>query len=1057
MSAAEFKEYEAKRREKRRQAQKRIEREQLQKIRDRERKQRDLEKLQEEQKNATKRWEEKQKKQQEHLLEVKEGKAEEGPGQALHPSTMGIKLRNPRAYTRFYPHAVQPCFNGYKAVRVRTQKKGAKMEKISPLTGGGKLEVHPISAEGLPLPKGLDNGSYYVTMRMGGDEQRGDVGTKTGSKGLTFPPDKDAWYQYNVPGSAAKKPPYMTIRIYRDKLKLGDADINWAEKMYGGINEKTLSKQGIQMKMKLKNRHGKSCGEATVRLRWTRAAKSDDDMSLVDLDVMGGRKMRFDVPPLDPLLRWMDPDSIALGESGSEYSDDDDDDKKDAMPISDEEKRRRGFMGESAYADPNVDDLGEDSDDYGYGSEDEADSTPVGAHKTTFMTGSAQTEDLTAEEHLQYNASMMIHPSFFGYDIVPLTCQQSEFISPVFFNTYLKLGDDAEDDLNQPFNATGGKRKKWKPIPGVPDDLEKNGCPVCFSGDRPGCPCCWSFPDVEGVVRGVRLSSLGASASDAAINETMTMPLAEVEKLMTDLQLKEVKAKLMADLHTKLRSHSEILAWRELKKQYIRVYIKCMLPSGPVVTFTVSTDDTVYYLYKQYASCCGTVAEHCGPHMKLMIPTENGIFVLDNTDLPEDDLQLGQITCDYKLAEFNIENANVGRFRGKLAEVTLLMLPVINTKSQHIIKRWLDLNVNMDPIPPCELQYYQVNPISVWSGDKIVLPAQLPGIDTVQLYLNDMQAHELGMYASAMEEDRADRLAKADEKMQEAYTLRKTEATARATAARQKVKQDKADRLHALVADVSDIDATPFQAQLKGLKPQKTAKRRKRAAKAGAPKPKGLKAFKQTAKRLLLKTEKTLRTIGPVVADAAFKLKESLKDVAEETILDMIDEIEDQRELDDIPQGMYQAGETRKKKLWPHEEYEIVTVHGRTTTLKSLLAVAKALGRPFEFPEVEQATRRGPKVWGIPPPRRTNANLTRERKLALAKLKNQVGKEADSSSGDEDADSSEEADSSSDDESGDLPGLFDPNKLDMLQAPPASLQKQGAYHLPVLFVTANNS
>jgi hypothetical protein len=1061
MTAAEYTEYEAKRKEGRRQAQKRIEREQLQKIRDRERKKRELEALGKEEKEASERWAEKQKKMQEYLLEIKEGatSVDEGPGQALHPSTAGIKLRNPRAYMRFYPAAVQPVFNGYKAVPFKI-KKVKKNERVSALVGGGKLEVHPVSASGLKLPKGKDDGKYWMAMRMGGSEHSGDYGTvNTSTKGVTFPTDKSCWYLWVLGAAAASKPPFMTVRVYRDKLKLADADIDWSESTWD-VNEKNLSKQGILITAKLKNRHGKHAGEATIRIRWTKSMSHAEDTSLVDMDVMSGVKMRFPTPTLDPRGRWLDPDSFVVpDDDDDEYSDEEEEEAGE--DISQEERRRRDFLAEPApgqdgeNSEEDVGDGTEDETEEGLVLEDLEDEGPaVGAHKSTFMNGNARTKELTMDEQLMYNSSMMIHPCFFGYDITPLTSQNPSFVSPVYFNTYLKLGDDAEDDLKQPFTKTGLKRKKWRPIPGIPADLAENGCPTCFSGDRPGCPCCWSFPDVDGVMRGVRLSSLGAAASDAAISETMSMPMEDLEKLMTDEELKVVKTKTMEDIHTKLRSSAEIASWRELKKQYIRVYIKCMLPSGPVVSFTVSTDDTVYYLYRQYASCCGTVAEHCGPHMRLMIPTENGIFVLDNTDLPEDDMQLGQITCDYKLSEFNIEG---DRRRGVLAEVTLLMLPVVNNKSQYIIQRWLDLNVNMDPVPPCELQYYQVNPISVWSGEKIVLPAKLPGIDSVQNYLCDMQAHEIGMYKAAMDEDRADRLAILDNKKAGAYKEAKEAATAMAKAKRDKQKQDKKNRLHAMVQDVSGVDSTPFKAQLKGLKATKMAKRRKRPPKEEPPQPKGLKALKQRAKKILAATVKTVSTIGPVVVDAAYRAKESLKDVAEEQVLDMIDEIEDQRELDDIPQGMYQAGETKKKQQWPHEEYEVVTVYGRTTTLKCLLKVARALGRPFEFPEVEKSTRRMPKVWGVPPPRRTQANMVRERKLALAKMRNlEAIENALGGSSESEQSESEEEDSSSDDESGDLPGLFDPNKLDMLQAPPASLDKGAAYHLPVLLITPIN-
>ena len=116
-------------------------------------------------------------------------------------------------------------------------------------------------------------------------------------------------------------------------------------------------------------------------------------------------------------------------------------------------------------------------------------------------------QSLNIDEEMQYNAGMMIHPVFYGYQITPLRCTDPQFVSPVFFNCYLKMGDDAEDDLKQPFSGKQGHSGNWIPVPGPPADLATNGCPICFSGDVAGCPSCWGFPNVLDELRGVRLAS----------------------------------------------------------------------------------------------------------------------------------------------------------------------------------------------------------------------------------------------------------------------------------------------------------------------------------------------------------------------------------------------------------------------------------------------------------------------------------------------------------------------------------------------------------------------
>jgi hypothetical protein len=162
----------------------------------------------------------------------------------------------------------------------------------------------------------------------------------------------------------------------------------------------------------------------------------------------------------------------------------------------------------------------------------------------------------------------------------------------------------------------------------------------------------------------------------------------------------------MDGLHTKLTSRSDIALWREIKKQYIRVYVKGILPPGPVTTFVISTDDTVFYLYAQFLNCCGGAADHCGRQMKLVLPVETGVYILDNLDLPEDDMYLGQTTCDRTLSEYNITGTDgSGITKQKMKEVTFFMLPEVNVKTERMIERYFHFNINMDTMPSFKVQY----------------------------------------------------------------------------------------------------------------------------------------------------------------------------------------------------------------------------------------------------------------------------------------------------------------------------------------------------------------
>ena len=73
--------------------------------------------------------------------------------------------------------------------------------------------------------------------------------------------------------------------------------------------------------------------------------------------------------------------------------------------------------------------------------------TGAGAAPSAFaVAGAFHRTELTPAEMRRYNCAMSVHPSVWGYKLTPLTTHDASLISPVFFSSYLKLGDDAEID-----------------------------------------------------------------------------------------------------------------------------------------------------------------------------------------------------------------------------------------------------------------------------------------------------------------------------------------------------------------------------------------------------------------------------------------------------------------------------------------------------------------------------------------------------------------------------------------------------------------------------------
>ena len=587
-----------------------------------------------------------------------------------------------------------------------------------------------------------------------------------------------------------------------------------------GLHEaESESKTGVETKVPLRDRHGVPCGEATLRVRFRRRANSTHSTkSLKEIDVLGGFSMVFDSPP-PRAVRWnartddvpcIPPSAAVVGEENgfadggdrtgsSDGSSDGSRSDSDSVSVDDEKLAEESVLHQMLHAQSST------SADPGSGAGLVSILAPgqrpdVGAYPAAFaVPGAAHRTRLSAAEEARYNSAMMIHPSVWGYQLTPLTSHDASQCHPVFFNYYLKLGDDAElDRLGPEAQRDAHAVVQFKAKAGMP----AGDCPVCFTTDVPGCPCCWQFSDPTPIMR--RVLAAGGAAKRAHVKiggeETIDPRKAvaidfddpdvtgdELATYLTDAQRRQVRAEQLRSMHTKLKTRGAVLEYRQLRCDYIKIYVKGLLPMSPACWFTVEKSDTVGYLYNQYRANAGPVAM-ATRLVQLLLPTETGIFLLDNTDIPEDDMYSGWTTTDRKLSEYSIFT--------DATSIALLMVPAVNYKTPEVIDRFFKFNVTCSKgRPDCRVRGELADIPSVWSAARNCVPPKLPGDDEVQASIVDLLLKEANLYKEAEEADKAERAAALDAKMRARYGQRKQESLAAVLRHREAKEAQRLERL----------------------------------------------------------------------------------------------------------------------------------------------------------------------------------------------------------------------------------------------------------------------
>ncbi|CAM9441219.1 unnamed protein product, partial [Scytosiphon promiscuus] len=293
------------------------------------------------------------------------------------------------------------------------------------------------------------------------------------------------------------------------------------------------------------------------------------------------------------------------------------------------------------------------------------------------------------EVGMEYDKAGLVHPSCFGLMTIPDN-QDCRHQTPVFFGYDLakkprsRAGALPEDEKPQREDFVA--HRKGRP------------CPVCLVG-KPGCPCCWEFP--EGFVphdfaylgpfedtsasrpasrRNSRPTSVDGGGADSVCSlptlgsaalpsraaggtaSTGSCPVGSGVLFMTDGvkrgvkdkrlsgQQADVEAREKPDLHTDLTTSAAITLYRSIVGRIIRIFVK-VIPCGTATCLWMDSSWPVSYLYDLWRA---NSAEGNTLDAFMCLPTMTGQWKLDNRNLPETDTTLGVYTGDLPLSKYNL-------------------------------------------------------------------------------------------------------------------------------------------------------------------------------------------------------------------------------------------------------------------------------------------------------------------------------------------------------------------------------------------------------------------
>ncbi|CAM9150534.1 unnamed protein product [Ectocarpus sp. 12 AP-2014] len=294
-----------------------------------------------------------------------------------------------------------------------------------------------------------------------------------------------------------------------------------------------------------------------------------------------------------------------------------------------------------------------------------------------------------------YDSAGLVHPSCFGLMTIP-DDQDSRHQSPVFFGYDLvkkpRSRGGALEDHEKPKREDFVVHRKGK------------SCPVCLVG-KPGCPCCWDFPEgyvphdfaylgpfedtsasrltsrrsssrstVDG---GGSVSSLppvgdkivstprtpvaaaaadrvetGAAASGSPAGRRVSLLMEGMHGVITTDKGEgaDSEEKEKPELHTDLTTSAAITLYRSIVGSIIRIFVK-VIPCGTATCLWMDSSWPVSYLFDLWRA---NAAEGCTIDAFMCLPTIPGLWNLDNRNLPETDTTLGVHTGNLPLSTYNL-------------------------------------------------------------------------------------------------------------------------------------------------------------------------------------------------------------------------------------------------------------------------------------------------------------------------------------------------------------------------------------------------------------------
>ena len=309
----------------------------------------------------------------------------------------------------------------------------------------------------------------------------------------------------------------------------------------------------------------------------------------------------------------------------------------------------------------------------------------------------------------RYDNQEIISPAFFGQMTVASKPLNPELSHPAFHGYLLVKRPVVEDDAA---DAAASKKKGGKE--GAEEEEEE--CIICYVG-KPGCPMCWNFP-------------AEFSFMDYAYEGPRARGVSEVkEKGGSDDGEEEEEEK--PEIHTSLTTSNAIKLFRSVNQHWVTIYVKTV-PCGQIVKMQVEAEWTVQDMYENFrsASTYGS-ARDCF----LFLPTEQGVYSMENEDLPETDTTNAVTTGLVPLKRYN--------FSTNMSVIVLLHFQFFSEMTTCInVAGYLNQNLNLAFKPETKI-------ISFTDS----IPKNLPGSDEVQKQLINLVKLTIQQDTKMREED----------------------------------------------------------------------------------------------------------------------------------------------------------------------------------------------------------------------------------------------------------------------------------------------------------------